>query len=101
MSIKKLSILIPAYNEARTIHLILDRVKDVKLVNDIEKEVIIVNDCSSDDTVLKIEEYMKNNPDFSIQLFSQDRNRGKGADINRAIQECTGEIGRASCRERV
>src|SRR5690554_4710062 len=58
MSIKKLSILIPAYNEARTIHLILDRVKDVKLVNDIEKEVIIVNDCSSDDTVLKIEEYM-------------------------------------------
>src|SRR5690554_2307205 len=91
MSIKKLSILIPAYNEARTIHLILDRVKDVKLVNDIEKEVIIVNDCSSDDTVSKIEEYMKNNPDSKIQLFSQDRNRGKGAAINRAIQECSGD----------
>lgn len=91
MSIKKLSILIPAYNEGRTIHLILDRVKNVKLVNDIEKEVIIVNDYSSDDTVAKVEEYMKNNPDFSIQLFSQDRNQGKGAAINRAIKECTGD----------
>ncbi|RYM35585.1 glycosyltransferase family 2 protein [Brumimicrobium glaciale] len=91
MSIQKLSILIPAYNEGRTIHLILDRVKDVKLVNDIEKEIIIVNDCSSDDTVIKINEYMKNNPDFNIQLFSQDRNKGKGAAINRAIQECSGD----------
>ncbi len=91
MSIQKLSILIPAYNEGRTIHLILDRIKDVKLINNIEKEIIIVNDCSSDDTVSKIEEYMKNNPDSKIQLFSQDRNRGKGAAINRAIQECSGD----------
>ena len=44
----KLSILIPAYNEARTIHFILDKIKAVKLINDIEKEIIIVNDCSSD-----------------------------------------------------
>src|SRR5690554_400700 len=91
MSIKKLSILIPAYNEERTIHLILDRVKDVKLINDIEKELIIVNDFSSDNTVEKIEEYMRNNPDFNIQLFSQDKNRGKGAAINRAIKEYTGD----------
>ncbi|PWH85690.1 glycosyltransferase family 2 protein [Brumimicrobium oceani] len=91
MNIKKLSILIPAYNEGRTIHLILDKVKEVELINGIEKEVIIVNDCSSDDTVLKIEEYMRSNPDFKIQLFSQDFNKGKGAAINRAIQECTGD----------
>lgn len=91
MSIQKLSILIPAYNEGRTIHLILDRVKDVKLVNGIEKEIIIVNDFSSDDTVIKINEYMINNPDFSIQLFSQEKNKGKGAAINRAIQECSGD----------
>ncbi len=46
----KLSIIIPAYNEERTIHLILDKVRDVQLTGGIEKELIIVNDCSSDDT---------------------------------------------------
>jgi glycosyltransferase involved in cell wall biosynthesis len=89
--IKKLSILIPAYNEGRTIHLILERVRKVELIHGIEKELIIVNDCSSDDTVVKIQEYMRSYPEFNIQLFSQDRNRGKGAAINRAIKECSGD----------
>jgi glycosyltransferase involved in cell wall biosynthesis len=48
--LKKLSIIIPAYNEGNTIHLILDKIKNVNLINDIEKEIIIVNDCSSDHT---------------------------------------------------
>ena len=50
---KQLSILIPAYNEGRTIHLILDKVKKVELPLGIQKEIIIVNDCSSDNTVEK------------------------------------------------
>lgn len=91
MSIQKLSILIPAYNEGATIHMILNRVRDVQLVNGIEKEIIIVNDCSKDDTVEKIEAYMSANPEMNIQLFSQEKNQGKGAAINRAIKECTGE----------
>ena len=91
MPIKKLSILIPAYNEGPTIHLILDRIKAVKLENDIEKEVIIVNDASFDNTVERIEEYKKNNLDFPIFLFSQEKNQGKGAAISRAIQEATGD----------
>ena len=41
MMIKKLSIIIPAYNEGSTIHLILDKVKNVQLLNNIEKEIII------------------------------------------------------------
>lgn len=89
--IQKLSILIPAYNEGRTIHLILNRVKAVELQNGIEKEIVIVNDCSKDDTVEKVEKYMSENPDMNIRLFSQPVNMGKGAAINRAIQECTGE----------
>jgi glycosyltransferase involved in cell wall biosynthesis len=91
MSIQKLSILIPAYNEGPTIHLILNRIKEVKLENGIEKEIVIVNDCSKDDTVEKVEAYMRNNPDMNIRFFSQDRNQGKGAAINRAIKECTGD----------
>ena len=66
----KLSILIPAYNEARTIHLILDKVKAVELINDIKKEIIIVNDCSSDNTAEVIENYIKINPGISIWLVS-------------------------------
>lgn len=91
MPIQKLSVLIPAYNEGPTIHLILDRIKEVQLKNNIEKEIIIVNDASTDNTVEKIEEYQKNNLDFPIKLFSQEKNQGKGAAISRAIQEATGD----------
>tara|TARA_R110002049_G_scaffold6312_3_gene40254 strand:+ start:2825 stop:3541 length:717 start_codon:yes stop_codon:yes gene_type:complete len=89
--IKTLSILIPAYNEERTIHLILDRVRDVKLLNNIQKEIIIVNDCSSDNTVGALETYMAKNPEMGIQLYSQEKNQGKGAAIHKAISLATGD----------
>ncbi|MNU56006.1 Undecaprenyl-phosphate mannosyltransferase [compost metagenome] len=89
--IQKLSILIPAYNEGPTIHLILDKIKKVRLENDVQKEIIIVNDCSKDNTVERIEAYMASNPEMDIRLFSQPYNQGKGAAINRAIQEASGE----------
>ena len=91
MTIKTLSILIPAYNEARTIHLILERIKAVQLVNDIKKELIIVNDCSTDDTVQAVEKYQSENPDLPIQLFNQEKNQGKGAAIHKAIELASGE----------
>ncbi len=91
MQLKKLSILIPAYNEGPTIHLILDKIKQVILDNGVEKEVIIVNDCSKDDTVEKVEKYMAENPTMPIRFFSQPKNMGKGAAIYRAIQEASGD----------
>lgn len=87
----KLSILIPAYNEERTIHLILDKVKVVQLINGITKEIIIVNDCSSDGTVEAIKKYSASNPEMGIQLYSQEINKGKGAAIHKAIELATGE----------
>jgi glycosyltransferase involved in cell wall biosynthesis len=61
------------------------------LDNGIEKEIIIVNDCSTDDTVAKIEAYIETNNQLDIQLFNQTTNQGKGAAINRAIKECSGD----------
>ncbi|MAY84263.1 MAG: glycosyl transferase [Flavobacteriales bacterium] len=88
---KKLSILIPAYNEAATIHLILDRVKEVDLIGEIEKEIIIVNDCSTDQTEEAIKKYMNENPSMDIQYFKQEKNQGKGAAIHKAIELASGD----------
>ncbi|MCA0446609.1 MAG: glycosyltransferase family 2 protein [Bacteroidetes bacterium] len=89
--IKKLSVIIPAYNEGRTIHLILEKVKAVKLIDDIKKEVILVNDCSTDDTEAAIKKYMAANPDFNIQYFKHEVNKGKGAALHTGIREATGD----------
>lgn len=91
MQLRTLSIIIPAYNEERTIHLILDKVKDVELRDGIRKEVIIVNDGSKDGTVQAVQRYMDANPAMGIKFFEQPRNMGKGAAIHRGITEATGE----------
>ncbi|MGK0211934.1 MAG: glycosyltransferase involved in cell wall biosynthesis [Polaribacter sp.] len=91
MSIKKLSIIIPAYNEERTIHFILNKVKEVNLINGITKEVIIVNDCSTDETELAIKNYISTNPTLDIQYFRHEINKGKGAALHTGIDKATGE----------
>ncbi len=91
MEIKKLSIVIPAYNEGKTIHFILDKVKAVQLVNNIEKEIIIINDCSKDDTEQAIERYIAANTDIQIRYLKHEINKGKGAALHTGIQHATGE----------
>jgi len=91
MTIQKLSIIIPAYNEGNTIHLILDKIKEVNLTNDIQKEIIIVNDCSKDNTELAIATYQQANPDINIQYFKHEVNKGKGAALHTGISKATGE----------
>ena len=87
----KLSIVIPAFNEARTIHRILNRVRDVTLVEGIRKELIIVNDCSTDDTEGAILRYQTANPELDLQYHRHPENRGKGAALHTGIARATGE----------
>lgn len=89
--IKRLSIVIPAYNEGPTIHHILNRVKAVTLIQGIEKEIIIVNDCSRDNTEESILKYRDENPDLNIQYFKHEVNQGKGAALHTGISKATGE----------
>ena len=92
MDLKTLSIVIPAYNEGKTIHLILDKIKKVNLINGVEKEVIVVNDCSTDETETAIQKYMTDHPDFNIQYFKHEINQGKGASLHTGIKSATGEF---------
>ena len=87
-----LSIVIPAYNEAPTIHFILDKVKAVELAGGLKKEVIIVNDCSKDDTKGAIQRYIADNPGLPIQYYEHEVNQGKGAALHTGIREAKGDF---------
>jgi glycosyltransferase involved in cell wall biosynthesis len=91
MNARKLSIIIPAYNEAPTIHLILDKIRAVALVQNIEKEVIVVNDCSKDQTEAAVLNYKNTHPDFNLCYYKHDVNQGKGAALHTGIRQATGD----------
>jgi glycosyltransferase involved in cell wall biosynthesis len=87
---QKLSIIIPAYNEERTIHRILEKVAAVKIINELDKEVIIVNDCSKDDTKGAVQKFITQYTYF--KYVEHKVNKGKGAAIHTGIKEATGDF---------
>lgn len=87
-----LSVIIPAYNEALTIHLILNKIKAVVLDEGLDKEIIIVDDCSKDGTTEAIQKYMNENPAMNLQYFRHEVNKGKGAALHTGIRQATGDF---------
>jgi glycosyltransferase involved in cell wall biosynthesis len=91
MIINKISIIVPAYNEAATISIVIDKLLNLTFINNIKKEIIIVNDCSIDHTEDLIHDIIKRNEALQIQYFKHEINSGKGAAIHTGIKNATGD----------
>lgn len=91
MSFKKLSIIIPAYNEAKTISTVLNKLNNLELTQNIEKEIIIVNDYSTDTTDSIVRDYIVQHEQMNIIYHGHTKNAGKGAAIHSGITLATGE----------
>ncbi len=87
-----LTIVIPCYNEANTLELILNKINAVELVSNIEKEIILINDNSTDGTDEIIQAYIKNNSDLNIKYYIHEFNQGKGAAIKTGVVHATGDF---------
>src|SRR5437867_1736688 len=87
----RLSVLVPVYNEAGTLHAVLERVMAVP----IPKEIIVVDDGSTDGTRAVLEELhaaTRETPENRLVVLFQEQNQGKGAAVRRAVEHVTGEI---------
>jgi glycosyltransferase involved in cell wall biosynthesis len=89
--IKSLTIVVPAYNEAKTISIILNKLVNLRSIFGVEKEIIVVNDCSKDNTDKAVERFIAKNSGSNIRLISHEVNKGKGAAIRTGIQHATGD----------
>ncbi len=79
----KLSVIIPVYNEEKTLPLILEKVQKQK-----PTEIIIINDCSTDGTGTFLANYKMKN----TRIINQTTNQGKGAALHTGIAAATGDI---------
>lgn len=81
----KLSIIVPCYNEEKTILSVIDEINEY---SELEKEIIIVDDGSTDNT----KNILKDTNNNQLKIYYHDRNYGKGKAIRTGIQNSTGDI---------
>ncbi|MCE7062625.1 glycosyltransferase family 2 protein [Dyadobacter sp. CY343] len=87
----KLSVIVPAYNEEKTIWKVLDKLKSVELISGFQKEIVIVNDCSSDNTEGVAQRFITENPQLEISYYRHEVNQGKGAALHTGFRRATGD----------
>jgi glycosyltransferase involved in cell wall biosynthesis len=86
---RKLTIIIPCYNEENHIQKVLKRIEETN--PGFDKQVILVNDGSTDETLLRINSYIRDNPGFPLLLLEHAKNKGKGACLKSAKEKVTGD----------
>ncbi len=89
--VRRISIVIPAYNEVRTVEELLVRVSRAPLPGGLEREIVVVDDCSTDGTRDLLREIARRG-DPPFRLVEQPVNQGKGAALRRGFAEASGEV---------
>lgn len=89
---RKLSIIIPLYNEEKTIHKVLENISSVTLINNIEKEIIVINDGSTDNSFKIVSDFISDNSNMNIKCINYKKNLGKGTAVNTGIHYATGDF---------
>lgn len=87
---KKLSIIIPCYNEAATIGQVLQVMDELPLIHDIQKELIVVNDASTDESARVIEQTIAQ-MNHQVLFMNHEVNKGKGGALQTGIQKASGD----------
>jgi len=88
----KLSVVIPVYNEEKTVQEVVRRVLSVQLPGNLERELIIVDDCSTDGSAARIDELPTMFPDAEFRILHKPKNEGKGAALRDGFRLATGDI---------
>ena len=87
-----LSILIPVFNEARTVRKLLDRVSQVSFIGGVKTQLVVVNDCSTDGTDAEVRAFIAANPGLDVVYRQHEKNQGKGAALHTALDAFTGDF---------
>jgi len=90
VNFKKLSVVIPVYNEIDTIDEILKQVKEIDVGMD--KEIVLIDDCSTDGTRERLREIEQEEAENDVKVFYHEKNQGKGAALRTGFQNVTGDI---------
>lgn len=88
----KLSIIIPVFNEEKTISELINRVVKADIPRDIEKEIIVVDDGSKDNSRLKAENAKLKYKTNNIKIIQHEVNQGKGSAVRTGIKNASGDI---------
>ncbi|MDD4372661.1 MAG: glycosyltransferase family 2 protein [Bacteroidales bacterium] len=86
-----LSLIIPAYNEARTIEDVLDKILKSITFNNISTQLVVVDDASKDETLNCVAAWHKRNPEVHLVSIASQPNRGKGFAIRKGIEAAEGD----------
>lgn len=91
MSKGLVSILIPMFNEAEYVSTLLERVAAAPLTPGLRMEIVVVDDASTDGSVREVEEFQNRYPGLA-RLIRSEKNQGKGAALQKAIEEASGDF---------